>query len=191
MKGLAMPMILLATAQELRKTVDDPLTTEVIDRSIAESGCDFLKPEFHCVLETVGPEGQFIDTFDGLGVPGPLDRGQLVYPRRSPAAQRPAAPPAWHNDPRLVALGWDQQYGGVLYYRDAKGFRDRVLARHEVLVAAQRDDHRHAFGLAIDRRNAIRPLAPDGPRLGLRPFSRSPARRVVRLSAPTARCPRR
>jgi N-acylglucosamine 2-epimerase len=124
MKGLAMPMILLATAQELRKTVDDPLTTEVIDRSIAEIERDFLKPEFHCVLETVGPEGQFIDTFDGrLVCPGhSIEASWFILEE---ARQR-------QNDPRLLrlgttildwslALGWDQQYGGVLYYRDAKG----------------------------------------------------------------------
>jgi len=33
MKGLAMPMILTVTAQELRKAVDDPITREVIDRN--------------------------------------------------------------------------------------------------------------------------------------------------------------
>ena len=36
LKGLAMPMILTVTAQELRKAVDAPITTEVIDRSIDE-----------------------------------------------------------------------------------------------------------------------------------------------------------
>lgn len=125
MKGLAMPMILLATAQELRKTVDDPLTTEVIDRSIAEIERDFLKPEFRCVLETVGPEGQFIDTFDGrLVCPGhSIEASWFILEE---ARQR-------KHDARLLrlgttildwslALGWDQQYGGVLYYRDAKGF---------------------------------------------------------------------
>ena len=60
-----MPMILMVTAQELRKAVDDPITTEVIDRAIDEIERDFLKPEFRCVLETVGPQGEFYDTFEG------------------------------------------------------------------------------------------------------------------------------
>ena len=39
--------------------------------------------------------------------------------------------------------GWDEQYGGIIYYRDAKRpAGHRVLARHEILVAAQRGDHR-------------------------------------------------
>src|SRR5262245_11483556 len=36
MKGLAMPMILIATAQELRKAVRDPICNAVIDESIRE-----------------------------------------------------------------------------------------------------------------------------------------------------------
>jgi N-acylglucosamine 2-epimerase len=124
MKGLAMPMILLATAQELRKAVDDPLVEQTIEQSIAEIERDFLKPEFRCMLESVGPQGEFYDTFDG----------RLVCPGHSIEA-------AWFileearlrgRDARLIELGtrildwslelgWDTEYGGVLYYRDAMG----------------------------------------------------------------------
>lgn len=124
MKGLAMPMILVATAQELRKATNHPICSQVIDQSIAEIEHDFLKPEFRCVVETVGPRGEFLDTFDG----------RMVNPGHSIEA-------AWfileearlHNyDPRLIELGtriidwsmeigWDREYGGLLYYRDAKG----------------------------------------------------------------------
>src|SRR5262249_51488828 len=65
MKGLAMPMILIVTAQELRKAVDDPICNEVVDACIAEIERNFLRPELQCVLETVGPEGEIFDTFDG------------------------------------------------------------------------------------------------------------------------------
>jgi len=124
MKGLAMPMILMVTAQELRKAVDDPITTEVIDRSIEEIERDFLKPELRCVLETVGPAGEFYDTFDGRMVcPGhAIEAGWFILEE---ARLR-------KRDPRLVRLGttivdwslelgWDEQYGGLLYYRDAQG----------------------------------------------------------------------
>ncbi|MCU0980483.1 MAG: AGE family epimerase/isomerase [Pirellulaceae bacterium] len=124
MKGLAMPMILIATAQELRKAVDDPITTSVIDRSIDEIERDFLKPEFRCVLEAVGPHGEFLDTFDGrLVCPGhAIEAGWFILEE---ARVR-------NRDPRLVRLGttivdwsleigWDQEFGGLLYYRDAKG----------------------------------------------------------------------
>jgi N-acylglucosamine 2-epimerase len=124
LKGLAMPMILMVTAQELRKAVDDPITTEVIDRSIAEIERDFLKPEFRCVLEMVGPQGEFLDNFDGrLVCPGhAIEAGWFILEEARLRG----------GDPRLVRLGttiidwsleigWDREHGGILYYRDAKG----------------------------------------------------------------------
>ncbi len=124
LKGLAMPMILLATAQELRKAVNDPVCNEVINASITEIERDFLKPEFKALLESVGPNGEFCDTFDG----------RLVNPGHSIEV-------AWFildearlrgGEPRLVdlgcrilecsfELGWDREYGGIFYYRDARG----------------------------------------------------------------------
>ncbi len=124
MKSLAMPMILTATAQELRKAVDDPLATEVIDRAIGEIERDFMKPDLRCVLETVGPGGEFYDTFDGRMVcPGhAIEVGWFILEE---ARLR-------RNDPRLIRLGttivdwslesgWDERFGGILYHRDARG----------------------------------------------------------------------
>jgi len=124
MKGLAMPMILTVTAQELRKYSDGPLCKQTIDASIAEIRSDFLKPEFRCLLETVGPNGEFLDSLDG----------RCVNPGHSIEA-------AWFileearltdGNPDLIKLGttildwsldlgWDQEHGGIFYFRDAKG----------------------------------------------------------------------
>ncbi|GAK52297.1 N-acylglucosamine 2-epimerase [Candidatus Moduliflexus flocculans] len=124
LKGLTLPMILIAVAQTLRETTNDPLCDEWIQRSIDEIERDFMKPEFDAVLETVGTNGEFYDNFDG----------RMVCPGHSIEA-------AWFilheakyrgNDPRLIRLGctildwswrlgWDDQFGGLLYYRDAKG----------------------------------------------------------------------
>ena len=97
MKGLAIPMILIVTAQELRKAVDDPLCDQVIDRSIAEIERDFMKPEFKCVLETVGPNGEFYDTFDGRLVnPGhAIEVGWFILEEARLRG----------GDPRLIELG--------------------------------------------------------------------------------------
>jgi len=124
MKGLAMPMILMATAQELRKTVPDPLCDQVITESIEEIERDFVKPDLECVLETVGPAGEVYDTFEGRTVcPGhAIEAGWFILHE---ARHR-------GNDPRLIALGtriidwslafgWDERYGGLVYFRDARG----------------------------------------------------------------------
>lgn len=124
LKGLAMPMILMVTAQELRKSVDDPLCTQVIDACIAEIERDFVAPDLQCVLESVGPNGEFYDTFDG----------RLVCPGHAIEAGWFILAEARHrgNDTRLIELGtriidwslargWDPQYGGLVYFTDARG----------------------------------------------------------------------
>jgi N-acylglucosamine 2-epimerase len=125
MKGLAMLMILIVTAQELRKSVADPMCDQVIDRCIREIERDFLKPEFRCVLETVGPHGEFYDTFEGRLVnPGhSIEAGWFILEQ---ARLR-------NRDSRLIQLGtriidwsfesgWDKEFGGILYFRDAKNW---------------------------------------------------------------------
>lgn len=124
LKGLAMPMILTVTGQELRKAVDDPICTETIDRSISEVEQDFLKHDFRALLECVGPHGEFHDTFDGRLInPGhSIEMGWFILEE---ARQR-------QHDSRLIKLGcqiidysyelgWDREYGGIFYYRDARG----------------------------------------------------------------------
>ena len=124
MKGLAIPMCMIVAAQELRKTRPSQLLDDVIDKNIVEVERDFMKPEFKCVLENVGPNGEFIDNFDGrLITPGhAIEVGWMILEE---ARLR-------NRDPHLVEvgtkiidwsmdIGWDTEYGGLYYYRDAKG----------------------------------------------------------------------
>ncbi len=128
-KGLGMPMILMATAQVLRESVDDsncdewPICNEWIDRSIDEIRRDFMKPEFEAVMETVGPNGELIDSFDGrLLTPGHAIEAAWFIMHESKL----------RGDDELLRTGltildwswqhgWDAEYGGIIYYRDAKG----------------------------------------------------------------------
>lgn len=123
-KGLAVPMILLVTAQELRKYSNSPLCQSVIDSSIAEIEKDFLKVEFRALLETVGPNGEFLDTLDGRCVnPGhSLEAGWFILEEARIRG----------GDAHLESLGttiidwslehgWDHEHGGIFYFRDAKG----------------------------------------------------------------------
>ncbi len=124
-KGLGVPMIMIVTAQILRDVVADPtLYDEWIDRCIAEIERDFMNPEFEAVMETVGPNGEFIDHFDG----------RMITPGHAIEAAWFIMMEAKHrgNDPHLLevgrtildwswAQGWDEEYGGILYFRDVKG----------------------------------------------------------------------
>ncbi|MBK8046044.1 MAG: AGE family epimerase/isomerase [Anaerolineales bacterium] len=124
MKGLAFPMIMLVTAQILREVTDDPICNNWIDRCIDEIERDFMKPEFNAVLETVGPNGEFIDHFDGRML-NPGHAIEAAWFILAEAQHR-------HMDSRLLKigktildweweLGWDKEYGGIIYFRDVKG----------------------------------------------------------------------
>lgn len=123
-KSMGLPMITLVTAQELRKCLSDSSYNEYIDRCIDEIERDFVKPELRAVMETVGPNGEFLDHFDGRTLnPGHAIEGAWFI--LNEAKHRA-------NDPRLMKLGttmlewmweigWDKEYGGILYFCDVKG----------------------------------------------------------------------
>jgi N-acylglucosamine 2-epimerase len=128
MKGIGAHMIGIVTAQEMRANLGDinisgRTCTEWIDASIAEIERDFLKLDLGVLLECVAPDGGIIDHLDG----------RMLNPGH-------AIECAWfimlegrtRNDPRLIKLGltildcmwehgWDQEFGGLLYFTDLKG----------------------------------------------------------------------
>lgn len=125
MRGLAVPMIMTVTAQILRQALPDPtFCNEAIDHSIDEIRTYFMHPELRAVLEVCGPNGEFLDHFDG----------RTLNPGHSIEA-------AWFilnearlrgNDPVLTQTGltildwmwergWDKEHGGITYFVDVKG----------------------------------------------------------------------
>lgn len=124
MKGLAWPMILLVTAQELRKYCPGDFVEHLIENCINEIERDFVKPQMQCVLEVVAPDGGFIDNLDGRCVnPGhSIEAGWFILEEARLRG----------NDERLIRLGrqiidwslklgWDEEHGGIFYFRDARG----------------------------------------------------------------------
>jgi N-acylglucosamine 2-epimerase len=125
MKGIAVPMILIATAQVLREAGGDvELCNQTIDRCLDEIERDFMHPELSAVLEVVGPNGEFIDSYDGRTVtPGhAIEAAWFILDE---AAHR-------NRDARLTQMGctmldwmwemgWDTEYGGLFYFRDVTG----------------------------------------------------------------------
>lgn len=120
-RGLGVPMIMLNTAQQLRETIGDPRCDEWIMRWIDEIETYHIKDDIRCVMEQVAPDGSIIDHIDGRTLnPGHAIEGAwfLLHEARYR-----------NNDPHLTELGckmldymwergWDQEHGGILYYRD-------------------------------------------------------------------------
>lgn len=124
LKSHAMPMILLATAQVLRQVDDDPLCEQVIDDAIREVLNDFVKPEFSCLLEAVGPGGEFLDEPDGREVnPGhAIETSWFIMDEaRRRNHDRELIERACQILDWSLEIGWDREYGGIYYFRDCKG----------------------------------------------------------------------
>ena len=64
-RGHSITMMLINVANIARKASLDPIFEERIDQSIDELAKYFMHPEFKSILESVGPEGEFIDTCVG------------------------------------------------------------------------------------------------------------------------------
>jgi N-acylglucosamine 2-epimerase len=125
LKSHAMPMILLATTQILRQAGDDALYQQVIDESLAEVFDHFVSSEFRVLLENVGPNGEFLDEPDGREV-NPGHAIETAWFIMEESRYR-------NNDAELLKracqildwsleIGWDEQYGGILYFKDCKGY---------------------------------------------------------------------
>jgi len=124
MRGMGAPMIGIVTAQELRKNLGDESYTEQIDGWIDEIRKYFLNYDYNAVMEVVSPEGELIDHFDGRTLnPGHAIEGAWFIMQEAKLR---------NNDPELIKLGtlmldwmweigWDKEYGGMLYFRDVKG----------------------------------------------------------------------
>lgn len=124
-KALAVPMIITATAQILREA--DPVNagaySALIDRTISEILRDFQKTDEKILFETVGPQGERLNS----------PAGRLINPGHVIEA-------AWflmsegirNEDKGLIGrsleilnnafdMGWDVVHGGLMYFMDIEG----------------------------------------------------------------------
>ena len=64
-KGHSIRMIVLNVSQAMREIDDDPLYEQMIEQCIHTLTTEFIKPEHKAMLETVGENGEFLDTPEG------------------------------------------------------------------------------------------------------------------------------
>ncbi len=123
-KAHNMPMILLATTQELRIAAGSkPLFDEVVAGALAEILNHFLDEKAEAVFETRGPDGEPQATDDGrLVTPGhALESAAFILQEARANGGRALIPPALKMIDFSLAHGWDEDHGGLLYFVDAEG----------------------------------------------------------------------
>ena len=123
LQGHSIVMILINVGSCIRKVVNDPKLTQQIDESIEKLKKYFIHPEFKCLLETVGENGEFIDT----NMTRTINPGHCI--ETSWFIMEEAKLRGWDKPMFDLALqvfdwswdwGWDKQYGDITYFRDCK-----------------------------------------------------------------------
>ena len=125
MRGLAVPMIMTVTAQILRQAMHDPAyCNQAIDSYIGQIRDLFMKPELQTVLEVVGPNGEFLDHFDGRTLnPGHSIEAAwfILHEARVRGGDSTLTQMGLTILDWMWERGWDKEHGGITYFVDVKG----------------------------------------------------------------------
>lgn len=124
-RGHSITMILINTAACIRRAISDPCLGQQIDESLDALRRYFIHPEFKALLECVDPDGKLIDTINGRVI-NPGHCIETAWFLLEEAKFR-----GWDKSITDMALqildwswewGWDNEFGGIINFRDCKGF---------------------------------------------------------------------
>ncbi|WP_297719846.1 AGE family epimerase/isomerase [uncultured Porphyromonas sp.] len=126
--GHSISMIMMNVAVVLRSVSDDPCLHEQARSSFRLIKDKLYQPEYHALLEMVTPEGELIDTLNGRVInPGHCIETAWFLMEASKVFKESD----WADEARDFAIkvledawqwGWDKEYGGIINFRDCKGF---------------------------------------------------------------------
>lgn len=123
LQGHSIVMILINVGSRIRAVLPDEKLTQQIDESIERLRRYFIHPEFKCLLETVGPNGEFIDT----NLTRTINPGHCIETAWFILEESKLR--GWDDGLTQLALqifdwswdwGWDDEYGGIINFRDCK-----------------------------------------------------------------------
>jgi N-acylglucosamine 2-epimerase len=116
-------MILINVGSRIREATNEPKLTQQIDESIEKLQKYFMHPEFKALLESVGPNGEFVDT----NMTRTINPGHCI--ETSWFIMEESRLRGWDKNLLDTALtifdwswdwGWDKEYGGIINFRDCK-----------------------------------------------------------------------
>lgn len=120
----AVPMVLLVTAQELRRVDPDPFYDQVAGQAADQILTLFTRPDKRALFETLNADGSLmLDTVAGRTInPGHAIESawflmhEARYRGDQTIIQRALDIIRWS-----LEIGWDKNYGGLLYFVDYEG----------------------------------------------------------------------
>jgi N-acylglucosamine 2-epimerase len=123
LKNFALPMILCNLALEIEHLLEEKFLMDTIETCIHEVMDVFYRPELGLVVENVTLEGALSDTFEGRLInPGhAIEAMWFIMDLGVRLQRRELIEKATDVALKMVQYGWDEQYGGILYFKDRKG----------------------------------------------------------------------
>ena len=121
-RGHSIVMIMLNVCQYMREIDDNPLYDHLIDDSIYQITHYFLKPEEKALHETVGMNGERLDTPDGRFInPGhSMETAWFLMQEAMHRKDKDLMEIAMQINMWSLELGWDQEKEGILYFVDVE-----------------------------------------------------------------------
>ena len=122
-RGHSITMILINTASRIRAAIPSALLDKRIEESISDLKKYFIHPEYEALREMVGENGEVIDTINGRTI-NPGHCIETAWFLLEEARYR-----NWDKDIVETATtildwswkwGWDEQYGGIINFKDCK-----------------------------------------------------------------------
>ena len=158
-RALADPMIFLNMTNVLRRV--DPEQAALYDRYAAECVRDIFafhhKPELGCTLETVGPNGEFLEDITAGRVVNPghdIECSWFLMEEANRTGDEALHQKAEQVFRMAAEAGWDKEYGGLLYFMDCKGLPPEAYEHDMKLWWPQPD------GLSGYRQRSVSGLVP-------------------------------
>jgi N-acylglucosamine 2-epimerase len=128
-KGFALPMILSNLALEMEHILGKERVDAFIPEVIHEVMEVFYKPELGLIVENVAQDGSLVDSFEGrLQNPGhAIEAMWFIMDLGVRLQDNLLIQKAVDIAIREIEYGWDEQYGGIFYFLDRKGFPPQQL----------------------------------------------------------------
>lgn len=126
--GHSISMILLNTAVTLREVHPHPSIDRQIEESFRLIKDKLYLPEYHALMEMVTPDGELIDTISGRTInPGHcIETAWFLFEAAGTCSDLPFAREMQEFGLTVLddawARGWDEPYGGIINFKDVKGF---------------------------------------------------------------------
>ena len=135
LKSLAVPMILANLSLEMDWLLHSEQLEDILDNTVQEIMTDFVDYDQGLMYENVTPDGSFVDCFEGRLInPGHGIEAMWfvmdIARRRQDLKLINQAVDIMLN---ILNFGWDQEYGGIYYFLDLKGYPPQQLESRQKL----------------------------------------------------------